>query len=60
MSAHTKSQINHLNDAADKIVKSQEELQAEATEQLLSDKKYQVLQNKFNSVLESCANQQQV
>ena len=60
MSSHTKSQINHLNYASDKIVKSQEELQEEITEQLLSDKKYQVLQNKVNSVLEACANQQQV
>ena len=60
MSPHTKTQINHLNDASDKIVKSQEQLQAEATEPLRSDKKYQVLQNKVNSVLEACANQQQV
>ena len=60
MSPHTKTQINHLNDASDKIVKSQEQLQAEATEPLRSDKKYQGLQNKVNSVLEACANQQQV
>lgn len=34
MSPHTKTQINCLNDASDKIVKSQEQLQAEATEPL--------------------------
>ena len=34
MIPHTKTQINHLNDAPDKIVKSEEQLQAEATEPL--------------------------
>ena len=60
MSTQRKSQISHLNDASEKIVKSHECLEQEVEKLSTDDQNIKEIQSKVASVLEACANQQQV
>ena len=60
MSTQRKSQISHLNDASEKIVKSHECLEQEVEKLPTDDHKIKEIKSKVASVLEACANQQQV
>ena len=60
MSTQRKSQISHLNDASEKIVKSHECLEQEVEKLSTDDQNIKEIKSKVASVLEACANQQQV
>ena len=60
MTQQRKLQISHLNDASDKIVKSYDDLEAEAENLPDVDKKYKVIKCNVDSILEACANPREV
>ena len=60
MSTQRKIQISCLNDASEKIVKSHECLEQEVEKLSTDDQNIKEIKNKVASVLEACANQQQV
>ena len=60
MTQQRKSHMSHLNDASDKTVKPHNDLEAETENLPNDDKMYKVIKSKVDSVVEACANQQQV
>ena len=60
MSTQRKTQISHLNDASEQIVKSHECLEQEVEKLSTDVQNIKEIQSKGASVLEACANQQQV
>ena len=60
MSLQRKSKISHLNDAFEKIVKSHKYLEQEVEKLSTNDQNIKEIKSKVASVLETCANQQQV
>ena len=60
MSPQRKSKISHLNVASEKIIKSHEYFKEEVEKLSTDDQNIKEIKSKDASVLEACANQQQV